>query len=164
MTEQSTTITLELDASPEQVFDAVRDVRGWWSQNIEGPTAAEGDEWVYEVPGVHRCHMRVTEVVPHERIEWLVLDNTFSFVQDQEEWDGTTVRFEIDEDPQGTTTLRFTHVGLGPALECFEICHKSWDFYVGHSLRRLITTGTGIPNLVTDDVDAIGARMDAALA
>ena len=37
----------------------------------------------------------MTEVVPDERVTWRVLDNTFSFVQDQAEWDDTEVRFEI---------------------------------------------------------------------
>lgn len=161
MTDQNTTMALEFDESRERVFDAVKNVRGWWSKNIDGPTNAEGDEYLYEVPGVHRSRIRVTEVVPNERVVWLVLENTFSFVQDQSEWDGTEVRFEIDERPDGKTELRFTHVGLVPEFECYEICHKSWDFYVGHSLRKLVTTGTGIPNEIADDVDAIGARMDA---
>ena len=64
MTDQSTTITLEVDQSPEEVFDAVTDVRGWWSKNLEGGTSAVGDEFVYEVPGVHRSLIRLTEVTP----------------------------------------------------------------------------------------------------
>ena len=164
MTDQSSTITLQFDQSPDDVYAAVTDVRGWWSNNIEGPTAAAGDEFVYDVPGVHRSRMRVTEAVPHERVTWLVLENHFSFVQDQTEWDGTEVQFLITAREDGKTELRFEHIGLLPSFECFDICHKSWDFYVLHSLRQLITTGTGQPNEVSDDVEAIGARMDAALA
>jgi uncharacterized protein YndB with AHSA1/START domain len=163
MSDQSTTIVQELDQSPEAVFAAVTDVRGWWSRNIEGGTAAEGDEFVYEVPDVHRCRMRLTEVVPHERVTWLVVENSFSFVEDQQEWLDTEVRFEIAAAPGGKTVLRFTHVGLVPEFECFEICHRSWDFYVGHSLRRLIVTGRGLPNEREDDVVAVGARIDATL-
>jgi hypothetical protein len=66
--------------------------------------------------------------------------------------------------PHGQTDLRFVHVGLVPEFECFEIFQKSWDFYVGHSLRKLITTGAGQPNEVADDADVIGARMDAVAA
>ena len=163
MSDQSTTIVQEFDASPAAVFAAVTDVRGWWSRNIEGDTSAAGDEFVYEVPDVHRCRIRLTEVVPDQRVTWLVLENTFSFVEDQPEWLDTEVRFEIEAGPGGATTLRFTHVGLVPEFECYEICHRSWDFYVGHSLRQLITTGRGQPNERTDDVQAVGARIDAAL-
>jgi uncharacterized protein YndB with AHSA1/START domain len=163
MTDQSTTITLEFDQSPQDVFNAVTDVRGWWSKNLEGGTSSLGDEFDYNVPGVHHCRIRLTEVTPSERVVWLVVDNTFSFVEDQEEWTDTEVHFEIATRSDGKTELRFTHVGLVPEFECYEICHKSWDFYVGHSLRKLITTGTGQPNEVADDVEVIGARMDAAV-
>src|SRR3954451_13577845 len=99
MTDQSTTITLEVDQSPEEVFDAVTDVRGWWSKNLEGGTSAAGDEFVYDVPVVHHSRIRVTEVTPSERVVWRVVDNTFSFVEDQEEWTDTEVHFEIGTRP-----------------------------------------------------------------
>ncbi|OXM45754.1 hypothetical protein CFP71_38230 [Amycolatopsis thailandensis] len=35
---------------------------------------------------------------------------------------------------------------LVPEYECFDVCHKAWTFYVGTSLRDLITTGEGQPN------------------
>lgn len=163
MTDQSTTITQEFDQSPEELFEAVTDVRGWWSKNIAGGTTATGDEFIYDMPGVHRCRIRLVEVVPNQRVVWLVVDNTFSFVEDQAEWTNTEIRFEISSREDGRTELRFTHVGLVPELECYEVCHKSWGFYVGHSLRKLITTGTGQPNQVTDDVEVLSARIDAAV-
>lgn len=162
MTDQST-ITQEFDQSPEEVFNAVVDVRGWWSKNVVGGTAATGDEFVYDVPGVHNCRIRLVEVVPNQRMVWLVVDNTFSFVEDQEEWTNTEIRFEISRRDDGRTELRFIHIGLLPEFECYEVCHKSWGFYVGHSLRKLITTGTGQPNEVTDDVEVLSARIDAAV-
>ncbi|MBT2515658.1 SRPBCC domain-containing protein [Arthrobacter sp. ISL-30] len=164
MTDQSTTITLAFDQSPEEVFNAVTNVRGWWSKNIQGGTVVEGDEFAYEVPDVHSCRVRVTEVVPKKRVNWRVLDNTFSFVGDQEEWIDTEIHFEISTGPDGKTELAFNHVGLIPEFECYEICHKSWRFYVGHSLRDLIATGTGQPNEVADGAQVLGPRIDAALA
>ncbi|WP_049572540.1 SRPBCC family protein [Nonomuraea sp. SBT364] len=163
MTDQGTSIVQDFQQSPAEVFAAVTDVRGWWSKNITGGTSAEGDVFVYDVPAVHHCRVRLEEVVPDRRVVWRVLDNTFSFVEDQEEWTGTEVRFEISGRADGRTELRFTHVGLVPEFECYDVCHKSWGFYVGHSLRELIATGTGRPNEVTDDVGVIGARIDAAV-
>jgi len=43
--------------------------------------------------------------------------------------------------------LTFTHVGLVPEYECFEVCSDGWGTYVGQSLRALITTGKGMPNV-----------------
>jgi hypothetical protein len=37
-------------------------------------------------------------------------------------------------------------VGLVPAFECFEACSRGWSFFVGESLRQLITTGKGKPD------------------
>ncbi|ADB33047.1 Activator of Hsp90 ATPase 1 family protein [Kribbella flavida DSM 17836] len=162
MTEQGSSIVQDFEQSPERVFEAVTAVRGWWSKNITGGTAAAGDEFEYDVPGgVHHCRIRVVEVVPNQLVTWLVLDNTFNFVEDQEEWNDTEIRFEISRRDDGRTELRFTHVGLVPEFECYDICHQSWGFYVGHSLRKLITTGQGLPNEVTDGVDVIGGRVEA---
>ena len=43
------------------------------------------------------------------------------------------------------TELRFTHVGLVPAAECYGDCSDAWSFYINDSLHSLITTGTGKP-------------------
>ena len=36
-----------VDRSPEVVFAALNNVRGWWSANIEGETDKMGDEFTY---------------------------------------------------------------------------------------------------------------------
>ena len=41
----------------------------------------------------------------------------------------------------------FTHVGLAPDDECYEACSDAWGSYIKHSLRSLITTGKGQPNV-----------------
>ena len=39
--------TLSVTASAQDAFDAVNNVRGWWSANIEGETDKMGDEFTY---------------------------------------------------------------------------------------------------------------------
>ncbi|WP_376703097.1 antibiotic biosynthesis monooxygenase [Mesorhizobium sp. ISC25] len=52
--------------------------------------------------------------------------------------------FDIAPTDKGTE-LRFTHVGLKPSEECYDVCHDSWHFYIA-SLRDLISKGSGQPN------------------
>jgi hypothetical protein len=75
----------------------------------------------------------------------MFLENYFDCTQDKSEWTGTEMRFEISE-KDGKTEVRFSHVGLVPEYECFEICSSSWGFYMNGSLRSLITTGKGQPH------------------
>jgi hypothetical protein len=53
--------------------------------------------------------------------------------------------FEISEKGD-ETEVRFTHVGLVPAIECYDNCSNAWGFYINGSLRTFITTGKGQPN------------------
>jgi hypothetical protein len=53
--------------------------------------------------------------------------------------------FEIAE-KKNQTQVRFTHLGLVPAYECYDICFDAWSGYIGKSLRNLIATGKGQPN------------------
>lgn len=94
---------------------------------------------------------------------WRVLGNSLSVFEDQEESIDTEIRFEISSREGGRSELRFTHVGLVPEFECYEVCHKSWNFYIGHSPPKLITTGTGLPNEVADGIDVLSARVEAAV-
>ena len=154
--------TQTFDEAPAQVFAAVLDPRAWWGKGITGDTSQVGDEFVYEVAGTHRSLMRLTEVVPNERVVWLAVANTITFLQDQQEWDGTEVHFDISVRDDGRTELVFTHVGLSPEVECYDVCHDAWGFYVTKSLRQLVTTGTGLPNEHGEEVAAVVARMEAA--
>ena len=142
-TSYSTSFTL--DRTPAEVFAAINDVRSWWMTKVDGDNRAVGDEFSYRVPDVHFCKMRVTELVPGEKVVWTVVDNHMTFISDQSEWLGTEIRFELSE-KDGGTELRFTHDGLVPTYECFDICQNAWTFYVGDSLRRLAATGVGEPS------------------
>jgi len=95
---------------------------------------------------VHRCKMKITEVIPGKKVVWRVLDNYFNFIEDKNEWKDTEISFEISR-KGNKTEVRFTHVGLVPEYECFDVCSNAWGSYINGSLRSLITTGEGKPNL-----------------
>lgn len=138
------TVTLLVDQTPKQVFDAVTDVRGWWTENISGSSKNPGDEFSMRYEDIHYSKQQLVEAVPGKKVVWLVTESSLSFVKDKGEWTGTKVSFEISK--QGNKTqLRFTHHGLVPAVECYDKCTPAWTYYVKDSLLSLITTGKGQP-------------------
>lgn len=137
--------TLLLDESPTKVFAAIRNVRGWWSKEIDGESSELGDEFSYHYKDVHRCRMKLVEVIPGQKIVWEVLNNYFSFTTDKSEWIGDKVVFELSK-PGDKTQLVFTHFGLVPTYECYGACVNGWSQYIGQSLPSLIRTGKGQPN------------------
>ncbi|MDQ6844224.1 MAG: SRPBCC domain-containing protein [Bacteroidota bacterium] len=139
------TTTLLVSETTEEVFNAINHVRGWWSEEIEGNTDKLNNVFNYHYEDIHRCKIKLTEVVPNERIVWLVLDNYFKFTKDKSEWIDTKIIFEISA-KDGNTQLRFTHQGLVPEYECYDICRNAWSNYIQNSLSSLITTGKGQPN------------------
>lgn len=139
------TTTFTVDQTPEEVFVAINNVRGWWSGDIEGRTDQLGAEFTYRYEDVHYSKQRITELTPGKKVVWLVLDSFLNFTKDKTEWNGTEITFEISKKGD-KTELRFTHQGLVPAFECFNDCSTAWGFYINSSLRRLITTGQGEPN------------------
>lgn len=142
---QNFTVSFTVDQTPEEAFAAINDVRGWWSGDIEGPTDRLGEEFTYRYKDVHYSKQEVIELVPGRKIAWRVLDSYLNFTQDKKEWNGTEVIFEISRKGK-QTEVRFAHVGLVPAAECFDGCSSAWSFYIAGSLRSLIATGKGEPN------------------
>lgn len=145
MTTKDFTTTLLVDQTPKETFQAINNVRGWWSEEIEGNTDKLNEEFRYHYEDVHRCKIKLIEVIPDKKVVWQVLDNYFKFTKDKSEWTGTKISFEISKQ-NNKTQIRFTHLGLVPEYECYDICKDAWTQYIQQSLFSLITTGKGQPN------------------
>ena len=147
MTNRNFTTAFTVNQTPETVFAAINNVRGWWSEEIDGSTDKLGAEFKYHFQNIHRCRLKITELVPGKKVVWRVLDNYFSFTKDKiVEWKGTDIIFEIAK-KSDRTEVRFTHQGLVPEYECYDACREGWSTYINSSLRDLITTGKGKPNV-----------------
>jgi len=147
------TTTLMVDQTPKEVYNAINNVRGWWSENIEGDTDKLNGEFIYRYKDVHYSKIKVIELIPYQKIVWQVLDNYFKFTKDEREWIGTKVVIDILRKGD-QTEIRFTHQGLVPQYECYEVCREAWTNYVSDSLSNLITTGKGQPNAKDDEAFA----------
>lgn len=145
MRDKNFTTSIVVDQSPEEVFDAINDVRGWWSGEIDGDTDKLGAVFEYRYQTLHRSVQQITEFVPGKKVVWHIVDGHLEFVRDKDEWRGTDIVFEIAKKGD-QTELRFTHVGLVPAFECYGDCSGAWGFYIQESLQKRITAGRGKPN------------------
>ncbi|MDB5165532.1 MAG: ATPase [Candidatus Saccharibacteria bacterium] len=136
---QDFTTSILVEQTPQEVFDAINNVRGWWSGEIEGNPEKLGAEFTYRYSDIHRSTQKVTEFVPAEKIVWHVTDGYLSFVDKKDEWKGTDIIFEINE-KDGKTELVFTHRGLVPLIACYLNCSDGWETLVQKNLRNFIIT------------------------
>jgi len=145
MSDEDYTISFAVEQTPEEVFDAINNVRSWWSGEIEGETNKLGAEFTYHYQNFHRSTHKITEFVPGKKVVWHTTDSQIDFVKDKTEWNGTDIVFEI-EGKGDKTELRFTHVGLIPVLACYSDCTDAWGSYINDDLRSLITLGKVQPS------------------
>src|SRR6187551_1028744 len=118
MTKADYTTTLSVDQTPEEVFNAIMNVREWWSGEIHGDTKKLNDEFTYQVGDVHFSKQKVVELVPQKKLVWLVTQSKLSFIEDKSEWTGTKIIIDVAA-KNNKTKLTFTHEGLEPNVECY---------------------------------------------
>ncbi|HTE23807.1 SRPBCC family protein [Flavitalea sp.] len=136
------TTTLLVDQTTKKVFDAINNPRLWWSGEVEGNAGELNDEFTYRYKDFHYSRQRVIEMIPGQKVVWLVTECVINYVEDKDEWIGTKISFEISQEGN-QTRLRFSHLGLVPTVECFDSCSNSWSQLIHQSLSGLITTGKG---------------------
>ncbi len=146
MTTNGYTASFTVDRTPAEVFNAINNVRGWWSGAIEGSTDKLGAEFTYRYRDMHRSKQKITELIPGKRVVWHIIDSELSFLKEKSEWNGTDVVFDISGEG-GKTEVRFAHAGLVPEIECYGSCSNAWSMLIKGNLRKLIETGQSQPDV-----------------
>lgn len=135
-------LTLLTERAPQEVFQAIVNVRDWWTgyhnEEFTGNTEKLNDEFSFSAAGgAHYSKQKIIEVIPNEKVVWLITDSVLGFVEKTDEWIDTKVIFEISQ-AGNKTKLVFTHEGLTPDVECYDSCAPSWTNYLQNKLLPII--------------------------
>jgi len=141
----SYTKTLRIQAPPRKLYEAVSTVpglKGWWSHN----TVEKNGDITVRFSGKNFQTLRLLDPTPDKKViwEWIAQYFPVEGTTQTDEWVGTRVSFDIQVNPDGSSTLLFTHIGLTPQVACYGICNAGWNHAL-ESLKSYVEQGTGTP-------------------
>jgi Activator of Hsp90 ATPase homolog 1-like protein len=141
---QNFTASIEVDKSPDEVYNHINHVSKWWSKDFEGSSLKLHDEFVISHTDQHYSKQKLIEVVPGKKVVWLVTDSVLNWIKgDKHEWTNTKMIFVITAKGD-KTVLQFTHEGLFPEKECYARCSQGWNMVIRERLSDYITNNKGI--------------------
>ncbi|HEX2295730.1 MAG TPA: SRPBCC domain-containing protein [Actinomycetota bacterium] len=133
-------LRMPVEAEPKAIYEAVATadgVTGWWSNHTEGPAGVGSTMKVAFPDAPMTFDFDVTEDVPGERVAWRCLAGP-------PEWVGTDVRFDVETDRDGGTSVLFAHDGWATTDESFPFIAYSWAQILPR-LKKLSETGERDP-------------------
>lgn len=145
----SFTTKVLIKGSKEDVFKAIsQHVQKWWG-NTDSPVSKIGDEFTTSFDKTY-WKFKISKYLPFSKIVWNCIDAKHihsGYNGIEKEWIGTSVNWLLEEKGKEETLLHFTHNGLVPELNCYEICFPAWERFVIQSLKNFVETGVGMPHL-----------------
>ncbi len=144
MTGQSYTSSITANISALEATDRINRVTDWWTSKVIGQSSKIGDTFKLDW-GSTWVEMRVAELEPGRKVAWVVTDCHLGFINDKKEWKDTQIVFDISSNGSDTT-VKMTHVGLLPSVECYDVCQTGWNFYILESLQNFLKTNQGFPD------------------
>ena len=144
MENQNYHAVITVNKPANEAFKSINSVSKWWSENLDGDSETMNDVFTIHFGNDSFVTHKLIEVIPDKKVVWLVTDCYLTWLKDKSEWTNTKMSFEISKKGD-STEINFTHIGLVPEVECFDMCVKGWDQYIKGSLFKLITEGAGEP-------------------
>jgi hypothetical protein len=142
MAQENYTLKLTTTQNAADAFSVILNVRGWWSglhgEEFEGRSEKLNDEFTFRAgKGAHYSKQKLVELVANKRIAWLVTESHLSFLEETAEWTGSRLVFDISSKGDHTEVV-FTHEGLTPEVECYDMCAPTWTLYLQNKLLPLV--------------------------
>jgi hypothetical protein len=90
-------------------------------KKVKGKSEKLNDKFMVDFGEIF-VDFQISELMPNKKVVWKVTDCNLHWLNNQKEWNGTEVAFEISEKNK-QTKIDFTHIGLVPDFECYERFH-----------------------------------------
>ncbi|MGY0236770.1 SRPBCC family protein [Longispora urticae] len=151
-----------INADRPTVFAALTTTAGldaWWGRAVRAdPTVGSVTEFDHGLGAPLR--MRVTDLVPDQRLEWRCLSDFTEPGNPASEWLGHRLVFALTTVRRGdvgpllaplitgaqVTVLRFEHAGWTRAARWFPFCNTAWGHALGTDLRAYCETDAAPPS------------------
>lgn len=137
MNNKDFSVRVLVNANASHAYKVINEVTKWWTENLTGDSAQMGDEFSVQFGDVHYSKQKLIELIPDEKVVWLVTEGSLNFVENKEEWVNTQILFEL-ENVGDKTQITFTHKGLIPQIECYSACSNAWTEYIQDRLKEAI--------------------------
>jgi hypothetical protein len=137
-------ISITVNADEQKAFENICNVTAWWAGKVIGTTHNLNDEFTIDW-GETFVKFKITTFRAYTNIAWTVTDCFLPWLENKKEWNDTIVEWTITQKNE-QVKIAMTHIGLTPAIECYNNCEQGWNFYAGKSLLKFINEGKGLPD------------------
>jgi hypothetical protein len=131
---------MTVHAPPDRIIAAVTDgelICGWWTASTSWTRV--GTELRLLRLDSPFVSFTIDDKPDANEVSWTVTGCVM------EDWLGTRPTFTVRPIDDDTSIVVFRHIGLRPALECFDQCRAGWGHFMP-SLHQFLETGVGRPN------------------
>lgn len=135
--------TITVNASAKEAMKKISQVNCWWKKDFSGSAEKLNDIFTVPFGEPSFVDFKVSEFVPSKKMVWKVIDCYLPWFQNKKEWNNTEVVFQLSEE-NNKTKINFTHIGLVPEVECYNVCEKGWNSHI-NNLKQFINEGKALP-------------------
>jgi uncharacterized protein YndB with AHSA1/START domain len=139
---EAITNEVRIDSATSKVYQALstkEGFRGWWTGDCDVDARQGGEAEFRFNQGQVAMRFRFDRLDPEKAVRMTCVGNT-----NNEEWQGTTLSFDLEPQGGGATEVRFRHDGWTRKSDCYNQCVGGWDHFM-KSLKSYVETGTGAP-------------------
>jgi len=135
------TYDMQVDVPLPQILAALTDdtvICGWWTAATRSERHGD-DVQLFAGGDASFVDFTVEHTSGTGEVAWAVTACV------EPDWVGTKPSFSVRANDDGTYAVGFRHVGLRPALACFDQCRAGWNHFMP-SLRQFLEMGRGRPD------------------